>query len=127
MPTKDDAKFAEVVLTVAKDLKEDLLILKGFDFDLPTDNDLALLQTLADKYGIAPPAVEGGGFITVNEINFIKVIGDLGYLIREKLESLAVENVLESERAKDPGRKLKNRSEPGKVPRVAIDGLRLDR
>jgi hypothetical protein len=74
---------------LAENYRQDLDMLKILSPVLVTQADMDMLATLAAKYGIGQD---------VSRANFVKVLGSVSCMVREKLEKLAIDYELNSVR-----------------------------
>ena len=86
-----------VLTSLAEIYRRDLLYLNSLDTSIIVATDLRKLRPIALKYGIQEP---------ITEENYLEVMGQLMSIIRDKMESLGIEHILESQRRKMPSKKV---------------------
>ena len=83
---------------LAEDYRQDLQMLRVLSPVLVSPADMDMLEVIARKYGHD---------VTVDRENYVKTLGKINSIVREKLEKLAIVHELESVRDETPGRKPK--------------------
>jgi len=110
---KEKEKDRSPVSVLAEDYQRDLDALRNLSPLIITPQDIDQLKILSLKYGLEPD---------ITKKNFIVRLGMVNSCILDKLEALAIENVLDSERQKDPSKKPRRESfETQEVPESLRD------